>query len=242
LLGVLVLLPLVRAVSWWYLVGSLSRHDPLLFLGTLYMPIHSHADGLIMGLLIANLELTGGVRAGPRFFATIWCPLAALVACAVLQKTQREVFNFSGLALVFGSAVWYLLSGRRAWLSWLNAMPFYWFSRLSFGMYLNHGYFFDHIIDFSRRYSPLAGRYQALQNIATTGVVFLISAALSLVTFCLVEYPFLRLRDAVLHSKGAGARESRPAGVSPSERTAPVHAPTPVTHDGVGAGSGPAEA
>jgi peptidoglycan/LPS O-acetylase OafA/YrhL len=243
LLGMLVLLPAIRAVSWWYLAGSLSRHDPILFLGTLYMPIHSHSDGLIMGLLIANLELTGVGQGGRVFFASGWCVLAALVACAGFQKLQREVFNFTGITLLFGAIVWFLLSRRRSWLSWLDAIPFYWISRLSYGIYLNHPYFVDHVVDFSRAYIPLADRYPALHDAATAGIVMALSTALSFVTFCLVEYPFLQLRRYMMRGEGTRSHVApqKEWGDATPGWPSPRHGPTPVALDGVRGGSGPLE-
>jgi peptidoglycan/LPS O-acetylase OafA/YrhL len=56
--ALLVLLPMARAATWWWFTGGLASHDPQLFIRVLYEPIHTHSDGLVMGLLLANFEAT----------------------------------------------------------------------------------------------------------------------------------------------------------------------------------------
>lgn len=213
LVAILLLEPLVRAVSWWRLTGSLARHDPDLFVVTLYQPIHSHADGLIMGLLIANLELTGGGRPRRGLFATPWGVLLAVAAAAALRLVQREVFNFTGVSLIFGATVWFLLAGRRGWLRPLDAIPFYWLSRLSFGMYLNHGYIAGPLAKAYATHLAPPDRSPAHHGIALIGITTVLSAAAALLTFCLIEHPFLSLRHRMLErARSRTGKEDRVEG------------------------------
>jgi peptidoglycan/LPS O-acetylase OafA/YrhL len=80
---------------------------------------------------------------------------------------------------------------------------FYWISRLSFGMYLNHEYIAPWVVE---RLLPALGlgRSHLVANLAGVAVLVVISAAVALVTFCLVEHPFLQLRKIVLAKPARG--------------------------------------
>jgi peptidoglycan/LPS O-acetylase OafA/YrhL len=203
--GLLVLLPVLRAVIWWCYTGNLFSHDIKLFSTIFYEPIHAHSDGLVLGLVLAHLEATDGDKYKSGFFASGWCVLAALGACIVLIKLHYEVLNHTGTALFFGALVWFLLSKRRAWLVFLNRRVFYVVSRLSFGMYLNHGYLHEGIAAFALKYVPLASTFPAWHTLVTFMGLVVLSAGLAVVTFCLVEYPFLQLRDKMLSRKAAAS-------------------------------------
>jgi peptidoglycan/LPS O-acetylase OafA/YrhL len=207
LIGILLLLPLVRGLIWWRLTGGSFRHDSELF-PNLYFPIHTHSDGLVMGLLLSNLEAAEGDTYKKGFLATGWCVLAALVACVLLKWAQREILDFSGITLFFGAAVWYLLSTRTRWLSFLDWRIFYVISRLSYGMYLNHEYIHERIAAFASDHDWHAVLPGALSNVAVVAILFTLSACISVVTFCAVEYPFLRMRERVLARRDEASPES----------------------------------
>ncbi len=190
--ALLCLVPLLRAVIWIHGTGHFFTHDPKLFSAIYYRSI-THCDGLIIGLIIANLWET---RTQPKsklanpwllvFFGTY-----ALVALHVLQK---EIFDFSALALFFGSFVWLGVQRR---VKIFDSRLFYWISRLSFGMYLNHEYIAPWVVE---RILPRLGlsRSHLLANLLGVVVLAIISASVALVTFCLVEHPFLQLRKIML--------------------------------------------
>jgi peptidoglycan/LPS O-acetylase OafA/YrhL len=223
LVVLLIALPLVRLVTFWWLTGSVNARNPEAFRDYLYAPIHTHSDGLVMGLLLANLESYADSRYKTGLWASVWTIPFAMGLCVVLQRLHREALNFTGITLVFGAAVWYLLSKRPAWLSLLNWQGFYWFSRLSFGMYLNHEYIHEGLVQWGLMHLPLAGRLPAIHNLEAGLLVFLVSAALSLVTFCLIEHPFLLLREWVL---APGAKQA--AGVGEAAVAAPSPAVSPL--------------
>ena len=182
--------PLVRAAFWIHGTGHFFTHDPQLFSSTIYYRTITHCDGLIIGLIIANLwETRTQLRSNPWLLVGIGT--VSLVALHVLQK---EIFDFSGLALFFGSFVWL---GVQRNVAVFNSKLFYWISRLSFGMYLNHEYIAPWVV---ARILPHLGlsRSHLLANLLGVAVLVLLSAAVALVTFCLVEHPFLQLRKIVL--------------------------------------------
>lgn len=197
--------PLLRSIIWVHATGHFFRHDPELFSPLYYRSI-THCDGLIMGLIIANLWET---RTQPRSkLATPWLFVAlGTFSLGVLHVIQKEIFDFTALALFFGSFVWL---GVQRKIRVFDSRLFYWISRLSFGMYLNHEYIAPWVVG---RVLPRLGvlRSHLLANL--TGVAFLvvISAAIALITFCLVEHPFLQLRKIVL---------ARPARTQTSDFTA----------------------
>jgi len=197
LVGILLLLPIVRALIWWRLTGGSFRHDTTLW-PALYFPIHTHSDGLVMGLLLSNVEAADSHIYKKGFLASGWSVLAALSSCILLKLVHHEIFDFTGVTLLFGASVWYLLSTRTPWLSFLNWRIFYLISRLSYGMYLNHEYMHERVASFAYEHSWHQILPAALSNAAVVSILFILSACVSAVTFCMIEYPFLRLRERAL--------------------------------------------
>lgn len=183
----LLLVPLLRAVVWVRVTGHLFGHDPALFSPLYYMSV-THCDGLIMGLLLANFWETRTVPAS-RLLQPLPLVLWAGVLTVALHLLQKEVFDFTALALLFGALVWFGVQRRtRVFRSRL----FYWFSRLSFGMYLNHEYLAPWIV--AHLPERFGADHRLAANLLSLALLILLSAAGALLTFCLVEHPFLRLR------------------------------------------------
>jgi peptidoglycan/LPS O-acetylase OafA/YrhL len=195
--ALLLLLPAIRAMTWWHATGGF-QHDQKLWFPLIYSPFHTHSDGLVMGLLIANYETTSASRDRSGFLTSPWALPVAIAVCLLLQKLQSETFDFTGLTLVFGAAVWFLLFNKSTWLGFLDNKIFYVLSRLSYGMYLNHEYMHDSIAQLTLRDLPLAHSLPALHEMFAVALLAAASAAVAAVTFCLIEWPFLQLRDRLL--------------------------------------------
>ena len=193
--GLLLSVPLLRAVIWVYLSGSFFKHDPELFKPLYYFSV-THCDGLIIGLIIANLWVT---REKPAYrFATPGIlVLLAFVLGFALHQLQREIFSFTSYALTGGSLVWLGIQRSPAIF---NSRVFYWISRLSYGMYLNHEYMCPWIVNLVLPKLHLTARFPVLANLIGVVLITMLSAAISLLTFCFVEHPFLQMRTAVLGS------------------------------------------
>jgi peptidoglycan/LPS O-acetylase OafA/YrhL len=204
LIGLLILLPAIRAGIWWNYTHDMMHHEHEIFIKHIYFPIHTHADGLVMGLLLANVEVAGDDQYKRGFLTSGWCLLLSVVACLGLQKLQREVLDFTGITILFGALVWFLLSRKPAWLSFLKSRVFFVLSRLSFGMYLNHEYMHKRVAAFALAHIPFANEVPALHNIAAAAILVVLAAMVATVTFCLIEHPFLELRTAVLGKKSGG--------------------------------------
>ena len=190
LLGVVVA---VRAITFVALTGHFFGKDLHAF-SRLYTPFHTHCDGLIAGLFVANLASTN-----QRFRGLLGRPwlLVALsfVLMIVLSVVQGDVLEFTGVAILCGSLVWWGISVQTRWF---GQHIFYLLSRLSFGMYLNHEYFTRWI---AGTLEPALGlnRLGAVPAAAADFLLLcVLSVALSTVTFCLIEHPFLVLRTAML--------------------------------------------
>ncbi len=172
------LVPVLRAAIWIHGTGHFFSHDPQLFSPIYYRSI-THCDGLIIGLIIANLWET---HTQPKSkLAKPWLlVILGTLSLGALHVLQKEILDFTGLALFFGSFVWLGVQRR---VAVFNSRLFYWISRLSFGMYLNHEYIAPWVVE---RMLPHLGlsRSHLLANLVGVAVLVVISAAVALVTFC----------------------------------------------------------
>jgi peptidoglycan/LPS O-acetylase OafA/YrhL len=171
-----------------------ARSSPLAFRDLqqeLYYPIHTHSDGLAIGLFIAWLTIIH-----PDFLRTTGRRLrfagVMVVAAAALYVANRIVFDFTTLALIFGAATCFgavTLTGT-PWIFRWNG--FYIMSRLSYGIYLNH-------FEVLPRLYPIFGKWRAAGGETAYWVCYatslLICIVLAAVTFCLIAHPFLVLRS-----------------------------------------------
>ena len=189
----LLLVPALRIILWINGTGHFFVHNPDLF-SPLYYSSFTHCDGLIMGLIIANLWVTRE-KIASRFAAPGILVALAVILLIALHLLQKEIFDFTILALLFGSFVWYGLQRRPAIF---NSRIFYWLSRLSFGMYLNHEYMCPWVVNTVLPKLPFTAHLPVFANCLGVLIVVLLSALISLVTFCCVEHPFLQIRKVVL--------------------------------------------
>jgi peptidoglycan/LPS O-acetylase OafA/YrhL len=201
LLSLLLLLPLLRALIWWKLTGDFQHRNNHVFASYIYQPIHTHADGLVIGMLIALYRCLNEKRAVTGFFTSGYCILAAAIVFGIGHIVQREVFDFLGMSLIFGSMVQYCLSNRPKYLAFMNGWYFYVISRLSYGMYLNHEYMADGVARITNRGLPFLSGIPALREMIGALVLTVFSVLLSLITYCLIEHPFLHFRDLVLNRR-----------------------------------------
>lgn len=213
LVGLLALLPAVRTLTWYRLTGDLLAKDPHLAFLQLSTPFHTHADGLIVGLLLASIAsdppLALRVR---RVHPLVWIPIALLLGLGLIGL-QKTAFTFTALALIFGSWVWAGLTEPPRWLGLVRSPLVFALSRLSYGMYLNHEYMQEAAVRFTTQALPGVSRWPALGNGIAVVVLIALSAAVAVLTYLLIELPFLRLRARWLARSvvsGVGVRPSQP--------------------------------
>lgn len=202
-LWLILALPLVNRIAVWkYETGHFFGSDPAVF-ANIYYKFNTHCDGLIMGMIIANLWISS--RKDQAALRKSWAAVSVLGGFALLvlaRQVQHQVLIFTGLAFFFGSLVWFGLHWN---VALFNSRLFYWGSRLSFGMYLNHPYFVPWI---NRRVLPLLPLPAIPREITGFVLLSIVSAMVALVTFCVVEHPFLELRGRWL---AAGKERKRHA-------------------------------
>jgi peptidoglycan/LPS O-acetylase OafA/YrhL len=186
-LVLLALMPVVRGVS----VAATGDRS----LAWMYGPIHTHCDGLLVGLFLAWASVKH-----PRSLSADhphpwrW-PLVAIAAGFGLRGIDQILFSFTGLALIYGGMVALgLRAGPRVrqLTAWRG---FHVLSRLSYGMYLNHFEVLPRLLPrLTHALVPVVGSGWVLAAIAYL-VAILSSAVVAAVTFVLIEEPFLALRE-----------------------------------------------
>ena len=196
----LVALPIARALA----VARLGPHahegmDRFI----IYTPFHTHADGLVVGLLLAWVSVARpAVMAGRGFLSNAWLPLVLMVGGFSIREAGRDLFSFTSLALLFGGCVLFFIRDRSVITRITTSRIFYVISKLSYAMYLNHfivlyrglPYVLDWLGGETLGYGGFVVGY---------AVTFLLSLGIASVTFALVESPFLQLRDWLLDKKHA---------------------------------------
>jgi peptidoglycan/LPS O-acetylase OafA/YrhL len=198
-LALLASVPVVRAVTRVRLLGlGLQPQD---LADKMQYPIHLHCEPLLIGLLLALLATTR-----PEWFARkapgqiAWRALVVMLvmtaAGLLLDRYNKDVFAFFALALIFGGATYFALVDRSLLSRPLHARWFYPISRLSYGMYLNHFVVFPGSTAWVVRHG--GGLPRTLLFVSGLVLATTISIAVAVVTFLLVEQPFLQLRARLL--------------------------------------------
>lgn len=189
----------------------------------LYAPLHLHCEPLLAGLAIAlatvarpqwfrtSAERRGVSKAGLAIF------VGASALGIALRTTNKNVFPFTALGLIYGSlALWLMLD--RSWVqraaSW---RAFYPMSRLSYGMYLNHFYVLPGVTAWVITALRTQGVSEPVWFFGGLLAGVVVSMFVAAATFLLVERPFLQLRDRLLGTRHVNA--------TPSHAAAPRAAP-----------------
>jgi len=161
----------------------------------IYGPIHTHCDGLLVGLFLAWLSVARPRALGPEQAHPWRGPLLAIVVGFTLREIDRPLFSFSGLGLIYGGLVTLGLRAGPRVRSVTAWRGFHVLSRLSFGMYLNHFEVLPRILPrLTRALVPVVGTGWLLAALVF-GISVLSSALVASVTFVLIEEPFLALRE-----------------------------------------------
>ena len=183
----LAMMPLVRAVS----IAATGERQ----LAWMYGPIHTHCDGLLVGLFLAWASVKRPETLSPEHPHPWRWPLVAIAAGFALRAIDQTLFSFTGLGLVYGGL---LALGLRAGprVRQLTAWrAFHVLSRLSYGMYLNHFEVLPRLLPrLTRALAPIVGSGWLLAAVAYLAAI-LVSALVAVVTFVLIEEPFLALRE-----------------------------------------------
>ena len=163
-------------------------------------PIHVHCEALLIGLLIAHLSTTRpqlftatgkwGTSAVGLMVLTLGSGLGL-----VLDLINKDIFAFLALGLIYGSVTFFVLVDRSLLTRPMRARVFYPFSRLAYGMYLNHFWFAHGSTAWTVRH--LTGTLHSPTLVFVAGLLIgtAISAGIATLSFILIEHPFLMLRE-----------------------------------------------
>jgi len=191
---VLFLLFLLPVVRWLTIAAHPGILTPEEYQRLVQLPFHTHADGLLAGVL---LSWAATIR--PSFISpcslgrNVVLPLGLVLAGMVVRAINPKVFGFSGLALLFGGLTLFALRDK-SWFSRISQhRVFYLTSRLSYGMYLNHFLVLPLIVPPIVAATWSGNPY--LGFIAGYPAALLASFAVATTTFLAIESPFLQLRD-----------------------------------------------
>ena len=182
---------------------GLEGHE---LLDAMHYPIYLHADGLIAGLAIALLSERRPARfRAPKSAGVSWLGLAIFVGATALglalRMTNKTVFAFTSLGMLYGGLTLWLLWDRSALSSPARWRIWYPISRLSYGMYLNNFTILPGITAWAFFTVRRASGSMIAGCLVGLVVGTLVSMGVATVTFILVERPFLILRDRVLHRR-----------------------------------------
>jgi peptidoglycan/LPS O-acetylase OafA/YrhL len=191
----LALSPVVRAWTWQHVGGFGASVDlgNRLMLQHIYFPFHTHLDGLIIGMIFSNFATdkeaqTQGLLARPWVLLSLGCASAV-----VLKMANHVIFEYTGLALIFGSLVWLCVRTQGNWLTkFLGWRGFYLVSKLSYGMYLMHQFVMPPAVRWAT--GELGILPTPLQFIAAFAFNLAMTLALAAAGYVAIEYPFLQLR------------------------------------------------
>lgn len=187
----------VIATRAWIIHHSLLPEAALL--QKLYFPIFTHADGLAVGFFLAWIAVFKVEWQRSKLFTVVVAP--AMVLCGLaLYRVNPLLLNFTALGLIYGALELYgvsslLIPGIFRWRG------FYFVSRLSYGLYLNHMAVLGLLV-------PLLGKWSRHGSLGL-GAAYLaclfVGLAVASFSFVLIEWPFLKLRSQWLDRRAARA-------------------------------------
>ena len=132
----LALLPMIRWLTLRMHQVDLTQDE---FRRIVQLPFHTHADGLVAGVLLSWVAVLRPRLIAPMpFVRNLLLPFVLMCLGLVLRVMNPRVFGFSGLALIFAGMTLFALRDQTIVTRLSKIRIFYVTSRLSYGMYLNH--------------------------------------------------------------------------------------------------------
>jgi len=228
--ALMVALPVIRYLTLRSYHGEIT-HDVIVRITQL--PFHTHADGLLAGVLLSWLSILKPDYLKPLpFLRNLTWPMILAVTGILLRSLNPHLFAFSGLALIFGGMALFVVRDKSPFSRLANKHIFYLTSRLSYGMYLNH----FPIISIGVPLLLAARISNRLYANFFVGYPLMVLASMGVAaaTFIFIESPFLQLRERWLAAKrGANAigetAMDRPAVPLPRNASQPAPLQSPLS-------------
>ncbi len=193
LIGLLCAAPLVRFAT--VLITGLTSTKQPEYISLIYNPLHTHYEGLVIGLLIAHIFIYQ--KKLPTKKQAVLLIIAVVLVFAPLASISPKIFNLSVASYFFGSLVFYTLLFKQSALSRILSLKFFHLlSRLSYGIYLTYNYWikflYDNILRNQSSYSP------EMKVLLLFTTVLIVSLFLTSFLWAIIEKPFLILRSKYL--------------------------------------------
>jgi peptidoglycan/LPS O-acetylase OafA/YrhL len=201
IIGLLVASPFIRYLTLSAYHGEITHEVAVRII---QLPFHTHADGLLAGLLLAWVSVLKPEQLRPLPFLRnlIWPTI--LVVVGLLLRGFDRLFGLSALALIFGGATLFVLRDRTALQKLFTKHIFYLTSRLSYGMYLNH--FPVLSVGVPLLVAAKISNRPYVNFVIGYPLMVLASMVVAAATFILIESPFLQLRERWLSAKNAAEK------------------------------------
>lgn len=189
----LIAAPAIRCAQLILNTGSISPTVREV-INNIYLPFHTHYDGLLFGLLLANISIDRPqkiINLLDKY--TFW--FAGLVILVGLRIYSKNLFNYSLLTWFFAFLLWNCLYKENLLTKMFSFKFWHYISKLSFGIYLSH-HVMLHV--FSKEFFSHVKTY----NVASYSIFVLLSFIMTLLvtalTYVFIETPFLNIRTKML--------------------------------------------
>jgi peptidoglycan/LPS O-acetylase OafA/YrhL len=188
---ILLMAPVVRYLVLFLKYNTITPPTPMV-IKSIYKPLHTNFDSLILGLILANLKVENklkNLKVGGCLFLFVAVSLG-------FRIYFKNLFNYSLIAGVFAFLVWLGLYCEETVKKYFNWKFFTLIAKLSFGIYLWH-------IFLGKRVAPFISESLGSQSDLMKYTMFFISysflaVVMASITFVVIEKPFLRIRNRVL--------------------------------------------
>ncbi len=205
LFSLLLFAPLSRILTWQH-YDALNIDRFYIEWELLHSFLHTHYDGLAIGVFLASVQVFASANS---FLKTRMGSLlqGGLLVTGILTFFFRLWFLYLFAALAFGAILWQCLTKPNSMISRMMSWSgFQIVSRLSYGMYLWYRFplwRIARLVNDHTQGMPALFQYSIIFTLA-----FVAAGALAIVTYVLVERPFLQLRSQLSRSSNNKAIKS----------------------------------
>lgn len=193
-LYVLFFVPLICRYLIWNQYLDLESYDMASYMKFIYRPIYTNCEGLVLGLILSNLWVSGKVLRPSKMIG--WIILGSSMVLGIASFKSKVYFNFTGVGIAGIALLWFLLV-QESWIRQVLSHPlFALVARCSFGMYLLNAAFFDYMLN--AQIFPWKNVHPDIQLMMATLIALISCLLISLGLYHVLEKPFLNIRKTLL--------------------------------------------